>query len=311
MGVYLYPNNTETPLKNAYIWIPFPTSIVLDKSVINLTNIWDTAQLTATIEPTVSDKSITWSSDDTTVATVSTTWLVTCVTPWTCTITVTTVNGLTASCGVTNNQWWQPWVNTVVYFPFDTDFNDYSWNWYNLTNNWWVAIESVNWVTCANFKDQPPYWLSRATWSIITSWTYTFLAWMNMDTNSWTYNPRIFGGKSDWFILWNRQNSGWVYPWYWSNTWVPYTAWWHLVCFVWNTSSGSYDSYKDWVYLNSWTWATWGRTWLLLWANENNSSSNLDRFIGQMSKVIFENRNWTAQEISDYYDQTKSLYGIS
>jgi hypothetical protein len=100
MGVYLYPNNTETELKNAYIGIPNPISIVLDESSISLTTIWQTAQLTATIEPTISDHSITWSSDDTTVATVDTTWLVTCVTPWTCTITATTVNNLTATCGV-------------------------------------------------------------------------------------------------------------------------------------------------------------------------------------------------------------------
>ena len=90
-------------LKNAYIWIPNPTSIVLDKISISLTTIWQTEQLTATIEPTISDHSITWSSDDTTVATVSTSGLVTCVTPWECTITATTVNGLTATCSVTQS----------------------------------------------------------------------------------------------------------------------------------------------------------------------------------------------------------------
>ena len=90
----------QKELKNAYIWIPNPTSIVLNKSSITLTTIWQTEQLTATIKPTISDHSVTWSSDDTTVATVSTTGLVTCVTPWACTITATTVNGLTASCSV-------------------------------------------------------------------------------------------------------------------------------------------------------------------------------------------------------------------
>lgn len=106
MWVYLYPSNTETPLKAAYIGIPSPTSIVLDKNSITLTTIWDTEQLTATIEPSICDKSITWSSDDTTIATVDTSWLVTCVTPWDCTITATTVNGLTATCAVW--QWWLP-----------------------------------------------------------------------------------------------------------------------------------------------------------------------------------------------------------
>ena len=206
---------------------------------------------------------------------------------------------------------WKPWVNTVAYFPFDTDFKDYSWNWHDLTNNWWVAIESVDWITCANFKDQSPYWLSRIDWSIITSWPYTYLAWLNMDSSSWTENPRMFAWKDNWFIIWNRERGGWIYPGYWSNTWVPYSAWWHLVCIVGDSSNGSYESYKDWVYLNSWTWTTGGRTWLVLWTNEGNFSSALDKFIGQMSRVIFENKKRTAQEIADYYDLTKWDYWIS
>lgn len=205
---------------------------------------------------------------------------------------------------------WKPWANTVAYFPFDTDFKDYSWNWYDLTNNWWVAIERVDWITCANFKDQAPYWLSRNTWSIITWWPYTYLAWLNMNSSSWVNNPRIFGWKSDWFILWNKEKSWWVYPWYWSNTWVPYSAWWHLVCFVGDTSNGSYDAYKDWVYLNSWTWATWGKTGLVLGANEGSFSLSYDKFIGQMSKVIFEKKARTAKEIADYYNQTKANYWL-
>ena len=143
MGVYLYPNNTETELKNAYIWIPFPTSIVLDKNFISLTTVWQTGQLTATIEPEVSDKTITWSSDDTTIATVSTTGLVTCVTPWECTITATTVNGLTASCSVGQ------WYNRTLYK--ETDFSNSSYWWFRTT--WWassaspsnVAFDTTNW----------------------------------------------------------------------------------------------------------------------------------------------------------------------
>ena len=96
MATYIW----STAISNAYIGIPFPESIVLDKSSITLTTIWQTEQLTATLTPTPCDQSITWVTSDSTVATVSTSWLVTCVTPWTCTITATTVNGLTASCSV-------------------------------------------------------------------------------------------------------------------------------------------------------------------------------------------------------------------
>lgn len=78
------------------------TGVTLDKSSINLTTVWQTEQLTATITPAnAEDTAVTWSSSDTTVATVSTTWLVTCVTPWEATITVTTHDGgYTATCGV-------------------------------------------------------------------------------------------------------------------------------------------------------------------------------------------------------------------
>ena len=147
----------QKELKNAYIWIPNPTSIVLDKSSISLTTIGQTEQLTATLSPIPCDQSVTWSSDDTTVATVSTTGLVTCVTPWTCTITATTVNGLTASCSVDDQQGWQPWANTLCYYPFDTDYSDQSWNGYNLTNRWATTIWTKWGVDCAVFIKDSQY----------------------------------------------------------------------------------------------------------------------------------------------------------
>ena len=82
------------------------TAISLDKSSISLTTVWQTEQITATLTPADTTSKVSWSSSDTTVATVDNTWLVTCVTPWTCTITATTSNGLTATCEVT--QWWLP-----------------------------------------------------------------------------------------------------------------------------------------------------------------------------------------------------------
>ena len=103
----------QKELSNAYIGIPNPESITLDKSSISLTTVWQTEQLTATLTPTPCDQRITWTTSDSTVATVSTTGLVTCVTPWTCTITATTSNGLTATCGVVI--WWTPWANTLWY----------------------------------------------------------------------------------------------------------------------------------------------------------------------------------------------------
>lgn len=78
------------------------TSISQDKTALTLTE-EETYQLTATIEPAdATNQNVTWTSDDTAVATVSSDGLVTAVQAGTATITVTTEEGgKTATCRVT------------------------------------------------------------------------------------------------------------------------------------------------------------------------------------------------------------------
>ena len=161
MWVYLYKNNTENELSNAYIGIPNPESITLDKSSISLTTIGQTEQLTATIEPTISDHSITWTTSDSTIATVSPTWLVTCVTPWTATITATTSNGLTASCGVKQSglpntyqevEWigssWTQYIETDYVTTMDSEFTaEISWS---SSQTWWAVFFGSDYNDQAN-----------------------------------------------------------------------------------------------------------------------------------------------------------------
>lgn len=89
-----------------------PTSVSLDKNTLSL-EVSDTEQLTATVLPaTSSDKSVTWSSNNTSVATVNSSGLVTAVGAGTATITVTTTDGnYTASCAVT--------VTTPTYIEYE------------------------------------------------------------------------------------------------------------------------------------------------------------------------------------------------
>lgn len=78
-----------------------PTGLTLDENSVNL-KIGSTYELSATVGPSNAiDKSVVWSSSDTSVATVDNTGLVTVVGPGTAVITVKTVaGGLTASCVV-------------------------------------------------------------------------------------------------------------------------------------------------------------------------------------------------------------------
>ena len=87
--------------------IPVPaTSISLSQTAATLTSQGETLQLTATVLPEdATDKSVTWTSSNTSVATVSNTGLVTAVSSGTATITATTTDGSnkSATCTITVN----------------------------------------------------------------------------------------------------------------------------------------------------------------------------------------------------------------
>ena len=76
-------------------------SISLSKSTLNLIK-GNTSTLTVTYNPTDAEgKSVTWKSSNTSVATVSTSGLITAIASGTATITATSTNGKTATCTVT------------------------------------------------------------------------------------------------------------------------------------------------------------------------------------------------------------------
>ena len=80
------------------------TGVKLNKSSKSLT-IGDTFTLTATVKPNnATDKSVTWSSSNTSVATVDENGVVTAVSEGTATITATASNGVKADCTVTVKQ---------------------------------------------------------------------------------------------------------------------------------------------------------------------------------------------------------------
>lgn len=101
MGIKIW--NTDISKMYVYVYETVHVSgIYLNENFLVLTTAWQTKQLTATIIPAnADDQTVVWSTSDSTIATVDQTWLVTCVTPWSATITVTTNDGwYTATCEV-------------------------------------------------------------------------------------------------------------------------------------------------------------------------------------------------------------------
>ena len=104
------PDQTSHVLNNASFGLTINTVIVnatsvsLDKTTLSFTSINQTTQLTATVLPTnATNKSVTWTSSNTNVATVSSSGVVTSKGNGTATITATTTDGSnkSATCSVT------------------------------------------------------------------------------------------------------------------------------------------------------------------------------------------------------------------
>ena len=211
---------------------------------------------------------------------------------------------------------WQPWVNTVAYYPLTSFFtvNDIVGN-YNLTNTWDVSFGTYQWVNCAYFNWTTNSQLYNTSLSFPSYPTQTVLVWMYID---WTGN--IYQTI---YHIWTTPQNWWLGSWYkQSNTSLSLSSWavryestkawnlnwsWHLLTNVtnWNSSIQYIDGQQYQTFTNSLS-AT--QTWLYIgWAHNRQS----ERLTGYESELIIEDKARTSQEISDYFNQTKSLYGIN
>lgn len=214
----------------------------------------------------------------------------------------------------------EPWANTTWYFKF----------------NW-------------NLKDEisgTTYTASGITyWTLPNGNQYAIFPWAS--NGRFAYNTDISGGWNEltlhvWFQVANTSNMRTEFSWA-QNGYNYYTS------FIWESGNIGiyyYDNANDirnwWAYnipsyninerhLFSQTIKAWGKIKIFLdwnlWYEKNmrdtlrnggdgsqyigarrNGSSNY--FKGKMSEMIIENRERTEQEVSDYYNRTKSNYWL-
>lgn len=242
---------------------------------IQLNNVWETAQLTAIVYPTWAIEQPVWSSSNTSVATVNQSWLVTCVTPWSCTITAT-INSVDPN--------WNPIVITSSISVYAIRYIDFMlvwwggwWGWgFRISNTlvrwwWWWAW----WV-----------WENSGVW--IKVWEYCIIvgAWgykCEFETNSrWCWGPSR--------ICWNWVNYAvcWWWEWWWAlrictgswgttiyqaSFWWGWGSWWwwewyscsaievrggeHMWCWLWN----SWWCWRCSSTSSRWWWGGWWAWW--------------------------------------------------
>lgn len=215
--------------------------------------------------------------------------------------------------------WWEPGANTLAYYPLTSEstVNDMKWTWtaYNLTNTNSVSFWIYQWVNCASFSTNK-YLSTSSFWWADFWWNFTenFYFYANNTNNVcisciwyWKpYNWYYVVYSSSWSTFCTSNNSA-------NTTSSSFTvsSWTrHLATITANSSW--FKLYIDWVLTTttntaiptSWNWK------IILWAIWNDPDGYRAYFNWYISKVIFESKVWTAQEISDYYNQTKANYWL-
>ena len=211
--------------------------------------------------------------------------------------------------------WWQPWANTVAYYPLTSSstVNDMKWSGtaYNLTNSW-ISFWTLWWVDCANTNTAGTY-LAWDLWFKLSNGSFT----INMyGYKTWYYQvPYIYDfwtHNQYKAIIWQRENSYIRFSFWYGDLDTPSAPannTWNNLCFTYDLATQTQKIYINWTFITSQSWYSTD-----LWSTEFKLLSSVDSqstFYWWLSKFIIEDQVRTAQEIADYYNLTKWDYWIS
>ena len=214
----------------------------------------------------------------------------------------------------------EPTVNTLLWYPLETNANDYSGRWQHLTPGSWITFGTYGGIQCASFNE---------TTNAIISGNVTWLSLGNgpRTTSVWIYQTRV-KSSSYYVSYWTKRKWQW-----WAiigqNQATLTGAGYLISCFSvsWNANDVatglSYYVINSWVnivstsngnnvklYVNG-ELATTKEMELIntQWSNVMfGATQSNDTFPWYMSNVIIEDYEWTATQIADYYNWMKTKY---
>jgi len=204
---------------------------------------------------------------------------------------------------------WQPWANTIAYYPLSSNLIDASWNSSDIIpsdsssvigNYQGIDCFNLNWYYCT---------VSNID-TLATSNEYTFNFWLYRTArfdimyaengSRWAWWLMMYSGESQ--ARWGNktnQSTAFFEP--------PYNTWLNIVFTVLNWEWSIYVNNNKTVLKSSWVLApNHNGTPLIIGGDyAYNNQGNW-----YLSKLIIEDRWWTAQEVADYYNQTKATYWL-
>lgn len=201
----------------------------------------------------------------------------------------------------------QPTGTTIAYYPLtsSTTTSDQSWNNRNLTN-YNTSFWTYQWINCAYWNSVKHLNTPTLSWvKTLSLWTYwawhtsgssyspTFTYWTGTTNNlQWLY-------EDDKYTLWN--SSGYVVV----NSQIK-NQWYHYVLVLSTTEK---KLYFNWALVGTANNSSLS-DWMFYFFCFINNQSWINYYHWWISNVIIESKEWTAQEVLDYYNDTKSNYWL-
>lgn len=208
---------------------------------------------------------------------------------------------------------WHPWADTIVYYPLEWNWNDLSWNWKNLTTTSQTFATDGS-LTYASYAGSQYSYSPTLT---IPS-TYTILTWAKVtiqrdggcslhsfDTYNRSYWYRSSSQLSMNFTcqLWESSYSA-MYV-------LPTLNQWYLYAYVKNSTGYKLYALSSGTPLTDTMSSSYNGSFSLPLYLGSNTTSTSQRLYWWISKFIIEWKEWTEQNITDYFNQTKADYWIS
>lgn len=220
-----------------------------------------------------------------------------------------------------------PWANTLAYYPLAEDCNDYSGNNRHGTNSNVTFSDGIATFNGSNAmvtipsadRQKPTSNFTISAWARPTSWTHTESWQSYFIVSKRQYFPNTVNDFL--YALWisdAKYACGGITTWG-NNDWSAYP--WD------STTAVNLNERNLYTLTNNWTTKTLYLNWNQIkqaTANTTSSSNSIPLIIGNgyhnnhyayfngnISNVILENKTWTSEEISNYYNTLKSNYWIS
>jgi hypothetical protein len=212
---------------------------------------------------------------------------------------------------MTAEKWWHPWANTLCYLPIDNNDTtstvyDHSWNWNNFscTNCSFQTLSSGKRVLSLS-----EWYLQRP--AVFTSPVYTINMWFFASYQYAYLFSQIYvnGSYWHWIEIYNHALSIYDNRNIYNAQWTRITGARYNICCTINNSwnqkvyingAEATSSSNNPSTLNMWSATTY------LWYNRRQKTPSTWRIWA----TILETGNWTEQQVLDYYNSTKSNYGL-